>query len=676
MAAAPWIVSDDLWELVRPLLPKKERRFRYPGRRRLPERKHDGAPGRLVAVGPADEQPFELVRAHRRWHFRWVVERVLSGRGRGRRGITSSVAVPSPAMRAPRTITTGNPSALVARTRSAAAASSSATAICVVRSGRPARSEGSAEVAERRQAGDADRDVGRAAAERAPERVRDDHRDVDAGPLADRGRGSGVRSRRGRAGAAPPCPARARSSGRRRPRRRRSRGASRRSRAPPRERTMRAVSRRITSSCAEVGLGPASSRARSEGSTSSRRTTRPSAFETAFCATTTTSPSSSSAAADDQRAEVVALPDLGQALDREDLDHARSMPVTRIPACAGSAGSGSRSPRSAPRACVRSRAGRRRARGRRRASPASASASSFARGVVAADERVLVRRRLVEVRRGDRVEARRRPGPRRGPGSARRASARPGRAARRPREREVARDGEERRLAERGRRPRGRCRARPSAFTASTARSAPRDGLARSSRPRRAGPSSAAAARARAASREPITTSSSPSATSRAASARPKLPVPPRIATLMRAHAAASSTACASRRRASSSVISVRVTTGADRRPAARAGASCSSMHERVDQPRVAAGDGAGAGPAGEAGEHAVGGALDGPAADERADRDARHAALARARRGSRRPRGSARSRRTGCSARSRSRRRRRSPRARRAPAVASGAPV
>jgi transposase len=38
MAAAPWIVSDDLWELVQPLLPKKERRFRYPGRRRLPER--------------------------------------------------------------------------------------------------------------------------------------------------------------------------------------------------------------------------------------------------------------------------------------------------------------------------------------------------------------------------------------------------------------------------------------------------------------------------------------------------------------------------------------------------------------------------------------------------------------------------------------------------------------
>jgi transposase len=38
MAAAPWIVSDELWGLVEPLLPRRERRFRYPGRRRLPDR--------------------------------------------------------------------------------------------------------------------------------------------------------------------------------------------------------------------------------------------------------------------------------------------------------------------------------------------------------------------------------------------------------------------------------------------------------------------------------------------------------------------------------------------------------------------------------------------------------------------------------------------------------------
>ena len=38
MATAPWIVSDELWELIEPLLPRVERRFRYPGRRRLPDR--------------------------------------------------------------------------------------------------------------------------------------------------------------------------------------------------------------------------------------------------------------------------------------------------------------------------------------------------------------------------------------------------------------------------------------------------------------------------------------------------------------------------------------------------------------------------------------------------------------------------------------------------------------
>ena len=38
VASQPWVVSDELWELVRPLLPKRERRFRHPGRKRLPDR--------------------------------------------------------------------------------------------------------------------------------------------------------------------------------------------------------------------------------------------------------------------------------------------------------------------------------------------------------------------------------------------------------------------------------------------------------------------------------------------------------------------------------------------------------------------------------------------------------------------------------------------------------------
>src|SRR5881397_3619985 len=38
MAVAPWIVSDELWALIEPLLPVKGRRFRYPGRKRRPDR--------------------------------------------------------------------------------------------------------------------------------------------------------------------------------------------------------------------------------------------------------------------------------------------------------------------------------------------------------------------------------------------------------------------------------------------------------------------------------------------------------------------------------------------------------------------------------------------------------------------------------------------------------------
>jgi transposase len=34
----PWIISDGLWERIEPLLPQVERRFRYPGRRRVPDR--------------------------------------------------------------------------------------------------------------------------------------------------------------------------------------------------------------------------------------------------------------------------------------------------------------------------------------------------------------------------------------------------------------------------------------------------------------------------------------------------------------------------------------------------------------------------------------------------------------------------------------------------------------
>src|SRR5204863_7013975 len=48
MAVAPWTVSDALWERVEPLLPKTQRRFRYPVRKRLPDR--EGLQGILCVL--------------------------------------------------------------------------------------------------------------------------------------------------------------------------------------------------------------------------------------------------------------------------------------------------------------------------------------------------------------------------------------------------------------------------------------------------------------------------------------------------------------------------------------------------------------------------------------------------------------------------------------------------
>ncbi|MFH9009730.1 IS5 family transposase [Streptomyces afghaniensis] len=38
MGASPWIVPDELWDSLEPLLPKRPRRFRHPGRKPLPDR--------------------------------------------------------------------------------------------------------------------------------------------------------------------------------------------------------------------------------------------------------------------------------------------------------------------------------------------------------------------------------------------------------------------------------------------------------------------------------------------------------------------------------------------------------------------------------------------------------------------------------------------------------------
>jgi transposase len=38
VGTSPWIVSDELWEHLEPLLPQRERRFRYPRRKPLSDR--------------------------------------------------------------------------------------------------------------------------------------------------------------------------------------------------------------------------------------------------------------------------------------------------------------------------------------------------------------------------------------------------------------------------------------------------------------------------------------------------------------------------------------------------------------------------------------------------------------------------------------------------------------
>ena len=209
---------------------------------------------------------------------------------------------------------------------------------------------------------------------------------------------------------------------------------------------MRVVSRRITSSWRGSLPGPASSRARSEGSTSSRRTTRPSALETAFCATTTTSPSSappqrrSARRRHRPRGSRAGLGpggsrSLGDAGDADSgvglvapvqVDDHRGQPFERPRA---------RERARVERASSNDLAGQlerellRRGRRRRRS----------ARPPRAAPRRGSPRRSS-----GDR----RPPVPARAPAPARRARARPGRDARRPSRSESPRDREQRRLAE------------------------------------------------------------------------------------------------------------------------------------------------------------------------------------------------------------------------------------
>jgi hypothetical protein len=83
MAVAPWIVSDGLWDRFEPLLPKRERRFRYPGGGSMIELRCRGRDPVRVAHG--DRVAASAARA-----WLWLgldllppTGRVVAGRGSG-----------------------------------------------------------------------------------------------------------------------------------------------------------------------------------------------------------------------------------------------------------------------------------------------------------------------------------------------------------------------------------------------------------------------------------------------------------------------------------------------------------------------------------------------------------------------------------------------------------------
>lgn len=85
MAWEPWRVTDGFWALVQPLLPVVERRFRYPGRRRIDDRRClEGILYVLFSGLPWDAVPSELGvsgvtcwRRHAEWQRAGVWEALL-----------------------------------------------------------------------------------------------------------------------------------------------------------------------------------------------------------------------------------------------------------------------------------------------------------------------------------------------------------------------------------------------------------------------------------------------------------------------------------------------------------------------------------------------------------------------------------------------------------------------
>jgi Putative transposase of IS4/5 family (DUF4096) len=83
MAVAPWVVPDGLWERIEPLLPKVERRFRYPGRKRLPDRQALQGILFVLHTGIGLAAPAARTRLRRRLDLLPPPGRVAEGRSVG-----------------------------------------------------------------------------------------------------------------------------------------------------------------------------------------------------------------------------------------------------------------------------------------------------------------------------------------------------------------------------------------------------------------------------------------------------------------------------------------------------------------------------------------------------------------------------------------------------------------
>ncbi|MET8395154.1 MULTISPECIES: IS5 family transposase [Streptomyces] len=85
VGTSPWIVSDELWDRVGPLLPQRERRFRHPGRKPLPDRDvpcgilyvlHTGIPWEYLPRGLGFGSGMPCWRGLRDWNEAGVWQRL------------------------------------------------------------------------------------------------------------------------------------------------------------------------------------------------------------------------------------------------------------------------------------------------------------------------------------------------------------------------------------------------------------------------------------------------------------------------------------------------------------------------------------------------------------------------------------------------------------------------